>query len=397
MIRSLARALLPGALALFLSASAWGAEEATGLRFRAGMAALAAAHVAPDRETRDAFLDEAIAAFRAILIRPPGPRRASASSSLARSSSRARTGWRGGISSASWPASPPPPWRSTSTASSIRDARPQALVRPRRRGAGARQQHLLAVGRAHHPHRHPVRAAAVYGSGRQAAIRRRRRGLGRRGIPAPAGPEAPAALAAQGWRRRLAEGVPIERIRPDLRRRPSRPAPADRQGVGGERPGQRPPELARRRGGLPRPRGAHRGPPPAQPANRGLRQRRTARAPLRGARLARRAAHRPLGWRLLGGEPDDAGERRPRLEPAADRAGAPAQRLALGPAGGDVPAALGLHRRADRARCATRTTRATGRPSSSAAGSARTSPARSGSTSTTGPSPWAGSARSSRR
>ena len=71
MTRFLARAVLPAALALFLSVSAWGAEDTTGLRFRAGIAALAAAHVAPDREARDALLDEAIAAFRAILNRRP--------------------------------------------------------------------------------------------------------------------------------------------------------------------------------------------------------------------------------------------------------------------------------------------------------------------------------------
>ena len=71
MTRFLARAVLPGMLILFLSASAWGAGDSTGLRFRAGMAALAAAHATADRENRDALLDKAIAAFRAILNRRP--------------------------------------------------------------------------------------------------------------------------------------------------------------------------------------------------------------------------------------------------------------------------------------------------------------------------------------
>lgn len=71
MTRFLARAVLPGVLALFLSASAWGAEDTTGQRFHTGMEALAAAHTAPDPEARDALLDEAIAAFRAILVRQP--------------------------------------------------------------------------------------------------------------------------------------------------------------------------------------------------------------------------------------------------------------------------------------------------------------------------------------
>ncbi len=45
--------------------------DATGPRFRAGMEALAAAHAIADREARDEKLDEAIAAFHAILVDRP--------------------------------------------------------------------------------------------------------------------------------------------------------------------------------------------------------------------------------------------------------------------------------------------------------------------------------------
>ncbi len=46
-------------------------QDATDMRFRAGMEALAAADAAPDREAREGRLDEAIAAFRAILVDRP--------------------------------------------------------------------------------------------------------------------------------------------------------------------------------------------------------------------------------------------------------------------------------------------------------------------------------------
>ena len=51
--------------------SANGSEDATGPRFRAGMEALDAAHTIADREARDEKLDEAIAAFRSILVDRP--------------------------------------------------------------------------------------------------------------------------------------------------------------------------------------------------------------------------------------------------------------------------------------------------------------------------------------
>ena len=71
MTRFLAHAILPGALALFLTASAWGAPDDMSARFRAGMEALSAAHAAPNREARDALLDKAIASFRGMLIDRP--------------------------------------------------------------------------------------------------------------------------------------------------------------------------------------------------------------------------------------------------------------------------------------------------------------------------------------
>ena len=54
------------AAGLYLFAAAHG-QDATGSRFRAGMEALAAAQAVADRDARDGKLDEAIAAFRAIL------------------------------------------------------------------------------------------------------------------------------------------------------------------------------------------------------------------------------------------------------------------------------------------------------------------------------------------
>ncbi len=68
----LTRSALPGVLVLFLSASAWSSEDTTGLRFQVGMAALDAALATEDVENRDALLDEAIKAFRTILIDRPG-------------------------------------------------------------------------------------------------------------------------------------------------------------------------------------------------------------------------------------------------------------------------------------------------------------------------------------
>ncbi|MYE02181.1 MAG: DUF560 domain-containing protein [Alphaproteobacteria bacterium] len=74
--RFLAGVGLLGVLILLLAAIGWGpksayGQDATGQRFRAGMEALAAAHAVADREARDEKLDEAITAFRAILVDRP--------------------------------------------------------------------------------------------------------------------------------------------------------------------------------------------------------------------------------------------------------------------------------------------------------------------------------------
>ncbi len=76
MTRFLAGTAIVGLLILLLAAVGWGpkpafGQDATGPRFRAGMEALNAAHTAADREARDEKLDEAIAAFRAILVNRP--------------------------------------------------------------------------------------------------------------------------------------------------------------------------------------------------------------------------------------------------------------------------------------------------------------------------------------
>ncbi len=71
MKRFLIRIALSGVLVLFLSASTWASEDVTGLRFKAGVTALNAALVTADREVRDRKLDEAIEAFRSILVDRP--------------------------------------------------------------------------------------------------------------------------------------------------------------------------------------------------------------------------------------------------------------------------------------------------------------------------------------
>ena len=71
MTRFLAATAILGVLILILAAAAWGAEGTAGQRFRTGMEALNAAHAAADREARDEKLDEAIAAFRAVLVDRP--------------------------------------------------------------------------------------------------------------------------------------------------------------------------------------------------------------------------------------------------------------------------------------------------------------------------------------
>ena len=80
MTRFLAGIGFSGLLILLLAAVSWSAEpafgsereDAAGLRFRAGMEALDAAHTIADREAREAKLDEAIAAFHGILTERPG-------------------------------------------------------------------------------------------------------------------------------------------------------------------------------------------------------------------------------------------------------------------------------------------------------------------------------------
>ena len=78
MTRFLAFVMVLGLSILVVAAVGWGApapgperEDATGLRFRAGMDALNAAHAIADREIREEKLDEAIAAFRSILVDRP--------------------------------------------------------------------------------------------------------------------------------------------------------------------------------------------------------------------------------------------------------------------------------------------------------------------------------------
>ena len=78
MTRFLTFVLILGLSFLLIAAVGWGApasgserEDATGQRFQTGMEALTAAHAIADREARDEKLDEAIAAFRSILVDRP--------------------------------------------------------------------------------------------------------------------------------------------------------------------------------------------------------------------------------------------------------------------------------------------------------------------------------------
>ena len=70
MIRFLYSKIVMGMAFLIFASIAYG-QERTGALFQAGMEALAAAHAAPDPDTRDGKLDEAIAAFRAVLVDRP--------------------------------------------------------------------------------------------------------------------------------------------------------------------------------------------------------------------------------------------------------------------------------------------------------------------------------------
>ena len=78
MTRFLAFVIVLGLSILVIAAVGWGMPasgsergDATGTRFQAGMEALTAAHAIRDPEARDEKLDEAIAAFRAILVDRP--------------------------------------------------------------------------------------------------------------------------------------------------------------------------------------------------------------------------------------------------------------------------------------------------------------------------------------
>ncbi len=69
-MRALVLIIVAGLLALVAATAAFG-QDRTGALFQTGMQALHAAHATPDREARDEKLDEAIAAFRAILVNNP--------------------------------------------------------------------------------------------------------------------------------------------------------------------------------------------------------------------------------------------------------------------------------------------------------------------------------------
>ena len=88
-------------------------------------------------------------------------------------------------------------------------------------------------------------------------------------------------LAAARGRRHLAPGVPLGRVRPNDRFGLCGPALADRPRQRGEPAGERAPALALGRGGVSRPRDPRRGAAPAQPADDGEPQRFPARTPLR--------------------------------------------------------------------------------------------------------------------
>lgn len=69
-MRALVLIIVIGLLVLVAATVAY-SQDRTGALFQTGMEALQAAHAAPDREARDGKLDEAIAAFRAILVDRP--------------------------------------------------------------------------------------------------------------------------------------------------------------------------------------------------------------------------------------------------------------------------------------------------------------------------------------
>ena len=136
---------------------------------------------------REALLDEAIAAFRTMLIADPGLVRVRLELARAfflkgedtlatRHFEQVLARQAAGVGGAQRQPVP------------VSDAGAKALERARGHGAGAGQQYLQPVGRADDRARHPHRTASVYLSGGgRARIRYRHLGLGRRGIPVPAG------------------------------------------------------------------------------------------------------------------------------------------------------------------------------------------------------------------
>ena len=125
--------------------------------------------------------------------------------------------------------------------------------------------------------------------------------------------------------------------------------------------GERASELAVGRGGVPRSRGPGGGASPARRADRGEPRGLAPRAALRGCGPSGRAADRRLARAGLGGVPDGADRHGGGMEPAADGTQAPAQFVALAPAGGLGAAAARLHGGRGGGRCAGPPTGATGR------------------------------------
>ena len=131
-MRALVFIIIAGLLVLVAVTVAYGrdgtaarnaASHDTAALFQAGMEALGAAQAAPDREARDGKLDEAIAAFRAILVNRPELVRVRLELAPRLLPEGGRTGWRGGISNTRWPGTCRPPSPPTSITSSISCAR----------------------------------------------------------------------------------------------------------------------------------------------------------------------------------------------------------------------------------------------------------------------------------
>ena len=159
------------------------------IRFQAGMAAIGASKKPDIAEAkREALLDEAIAAFRTMLIADPGlvrvrlelargflpEGRGHAGHAAFRAGAGRRAAGAGGAQRQPVPVS---------------DAGAKALEPAPRNGAGAGQQYLQPVGRADDRARHPHRTASVYLSGG-----------GRRPNPVSASRSGPAGNTSTRWR-----------------------------------------------------------------------------------------------------------------------------------------------------------------------------------------------------